>query len=84
MTAQSHIDALGASQIRMEKLNRQLLKLARTMNAEAKTHHALLEAAQKDYCATVQPGVVVPFSGGTNKPPSPPDPDEPLPPPFGG
>jgi hypothetical protein len=84
MTAQSHIDAIGASQIRTEKLTRKLLKLAQQMKAEADTHHALLHKAETDFLATQPAGNVVAFSGGMDKPPPPPDPDAPVGPPFGG
>ena len=84
MTAQSHIDAIGASLIRLERLNKQLRRLAREMSAELATHHALLDKAQQAYGAVNPHGNIVAFSGGINKPPPAPDPDEPLPPPGGG
>jgi hypothetical protein len=81
MTAQTHIDAIGASVVRLERLNRQLRRLTREMSAELATHHALLDKAQSAYCATQLTGVVVPFTGGLDKPPPS---DEPVGPPFGG
>jgi hypothetical protein len=84
MTAQTHIDAIGASVVRLERLNRQLRRLTREMSAELATHHALLDKAQSAYCATQLTGTVVAFSGGTNKPPESSDPDAPVGPPFGG
>lgn len=69
MTAQNHINAIGASLLDIEKRAAEIKRLSLELNQAIRKHHALLEKAQSDYCSG-QPGggKVVPFSGGTNKP----------------
>ena len=73
MTAQTHINAIGASLLDIEKRASEIKRLSVELNKAIRRHHDLLEKAQADYCSG-QPGggQVVPFSGGTNKP----DPDQ--------
>lgn len=73
MTAQTHIDAIGASLMDIESKTKALRKSARELDAAVLKHHELLEAAQAAYAAEPYQGggVIVPFSGGTNKPENP-------------
>lgn len=81
MTAQDHIDAIGAAQVRLEATLAEMLEearkakahaddaalLAKRANRETRELHALQDAAQRAYIAEHGPNVV-PFSGGSNKP----------------
>lgn len=79
MTAQKHIDAIGASLLEIEERSKDVRKAARKLDAAVLRHHELLDEAQKAYAAEPYQGggVIVPFSGGTNKPPVD-DPNEPV------
>jgi len=84
MSAQDHIDAIGAAQVRLEATLAEMLEearkakahaddaalLAKRANREARELHALQDAAQRAYIAEHGPNVV-PFSGGSNKPEQP-------------
>lgn len=75
MTAQEHIDKIGAL---TQEVEAQALKVKREVSDLRKLLHDLHEAqndAQNAYNA--EHGNVVLFSGGTGKPP-PKDPDEPV------
>lgn len=79
MTAQKHIDEIGASLLEIEERSKEVRKAARKLDAAVLKHHDLLDKAQKAYAAEPYQGggVIVPFSGGTDKPPVD-DPDEPV------
>lgn len=79
MTAQKHIDRIGASLLEIEERSKAVRKAARKLEAAVLKHHGLLDEAQKAYAAEPYQGggVIVPFSGGTNKPPVD-NPDEPV------
>lgn len=79
MTAQKHIDAIGKSLLEIETRSKDVRKAARKLDAAVLKHHELLDEAQKAYAAEPYQdgGVIVPFSGGTNKD-LPDDPDEPV------
>lgn len=77
MTAQTHINAIGASLLDIEKRASEIKRLSLELNQAIRKHHALLEKAQSAYCGQPGGGQVVPFSGGTNKPPVD-DPDGPV------
>lgn len=79
MTPQKHIDAIGKSLLEIEERSKAVRKAARKLDAAVLKHHELLDEAQKAYAAEPYQGggVIVPFSGGTNKPPVD-DPDEPV------
>ena len=77
MTAQEHIDAIGRALMKSEeavKATRKALKLVEEHHAIL---HARLDKAQRAYAETRDGDNVVPFSGGTDKPPVD-DPDEPV------
>lgn len=78
MTAQEHIDKIGAALIENEKAIAVMEKVLRTLKRGHRQLHADLNAAQKAYKAEHDPDNVVQlFSGGTDKPPVD-DPDEPV------
>lgn len=79
MTAQKHIDAIGKSLLEIEERSKDVRKAARKLDAAVLKHHELLDEAQKAYAAEPYQGggVIVPFSGGTNKT-VPDNPDEPV------
>lgn len=79
MTAQKHIDAIGASLLALEEHSKAVRKAVRKLDAAVLKHHELLDEAQKAYASEPYQGggVIVPFSGGTNKPPKD-DPNEPV------
>lgn len=79
MTAQKHIDAIGASLLELEELSKDVRKAARKLDAAVLKHHELLEEAQKAYAAEPYQGggMIVPFSGGVDKV-KPDNPDEPV------
>lgn len=69
MTAQEHIDKIGESVLEIERLANKTSRAALATAEAIKRHHVLLDEAQKAYRA--DHGNVVPFSGGTDKPPLP-------------
>jgi len=88
MTAQSHIDALGKAQAKLERLidtaHRLAVETAKAAEAaerQAKVLHALKDKAQKAFKERYPEENVVLFSGGTDKPPvdAPEEPLDPIP-----
>jgi hypothetical protein len=80
MTAQQHIDAIGAAITELEDAAKEArLASKRTVQATKALHDAL-GAAEAAYIASVanDGGNVVAFSGGNDKPPVD-DPDKPVP-----
>ena len=78
MTAQDHIDKIGALTHEVEA---QAFVVKREVNKLRRKIHELHEAqnaAQKAYDSEHGDGNIALFSGGVNKPPPPPDPDEPV------
>lgn len=70
MTAQKHINAIGKSIVDLEAKAKDLRKAAREIDAAILALHGLLDAAQSDHIeAYGSDDVIVPFTGGTNKPP---------------
>lgn len=71
MAAQKHIDAIGASLLEIEERSKDVRKAARKLDAAVLKHHELLDAAQKAYTEESYRlgGAIVPFTGGTDKPP---------------
>ena len=74
MTAQSHIDAIGAAQIDLEEkakaakeAARAALQAVREVTKAASRLHGLQDAAQIAYSKSTSDNVVL-FSGGTDKP----------------
>lgn len=81
MTAQDHINAIGAAQVRLEATLAEMLEevrkakahaddaalLAKRATRETRELHELQDAAQRAYIAEHGPNIV-PFSGGSNKP----------------
>lgn len=80
MTAQTHIDAIGASLLDLEAKSKALRKATRELESALLKHHQLLDGAQKAYAAEPYQGgaLIIPFSGGTNKPEPGDEPKEPL------
>ena len=74
MTAQSHIDKIAKALLEVEKNAEATRMAAKATERAVRRLHGLLDDAQQDYKG--QHGNVVPFSGGTDKPP--PGGDEPL------
>ena len=74
MTAQSHIDKIAKALLDVEKNAEATRMAAKATQRAIHRLHGLLDEAQHDYQG--QHGNVVPFSGGTDKPP--PDTDGPL------
>lgn len=82
MSAQDHIDAIGAAQVRLEETIAEMLEearkaeahakdaalLAKRANRETRELHALQDAAQRAYSEAHPEDNVVLFSGGSNKP----------------
>lgn len=83
MTAQKHIDAIGASLLDLEAKSKAVRQAAKALEIAIVRHHHLLDKAQKAYAAEPYQGgaIIVPFSGGTNKPEEPAPGDEPTEPP---
>lgn len=68
MTPQHHIEAIGASLLKIEQMAQQIKRLSLGLNAAMREHHNLLDRAQRAYCQQPSSASIVPFSGGTNKP----------------
>lgn len=70
MSAQHHIDAIGASLLDIEAKSKAVRLAAKALDLAVIRHHHLLDKAQKAYAAEPYQGggLIVPFSGGTNKP----------------
>jgi len=78
MTAQGHIENIGAAITALEKATKEVRKASKDVVLKTQALHEALEAAQTDYLTVhANDGSVVAFSGGTNKPPVN-DPDEPV------
>jgi hypothetical protein len=77
MTAQEHIEAIGRAMVKSEEALKAIRKALRLAEEHHALLHARLERVQADYIATHGGENVVPFSGGTNKPPVD-DPDGPV------
>lgn len=81
MTAQKHIDAIGRAQVCCEEASRDVRVAARKLDKALADLHKAQDAAQAAYMKENPRDNVVAFSGGVNKVPTPPNPDEPIPPP---
>jgi len=79
MTAQSHIDKIAQATWKVEKLSRETRRSAIQTQEAIKELHKLLDAAQNAYQA--EHGGIQVMSGGVEKEPTPPNPDDPIPPP---
>lgn len=77
MTAQDHIDAIGRAMVKSEEALKATRKALRLVEEHHALLHARLQKAEADYIASRDGANVVPFSGGTNKPPVD-DPDGPV------
>lgn len=84
MTAQEHIDAVGAAQVKLEGLVSEMLavalkseSVAKRVEKQARRIHFLQDRAQRAFKEAHPEDNVVLFSGGTDKPPVD-DPDEPV------
>jgi exoribonuclease R len=76
MTAQEHIDAIGAAITAVEDAAKDAKQASRKVVQATRALHDALGAAEAAYIASVaNDGNVVAFSGGSNKPTEP-DPDE--------
>jgi len=76
MTAQDHIDAIGAAITELEDAAKEAKQAARRTVLATKALHDALGKAEAAYIASVaNGGNVVAFSGGSNKPTEP-EPDE--------
>jgi exoribonuclease R len=76
MTAQEHIDAIGAAITDLENAAKEAKQASRKVVQATRALHDALGAAEAAYIASVaNDGNVVAFSGGSNKPTEP-DPDE--------
>ncbi len=79
MTAQDHIDAIGAAITELEDAAKEAKQASRKVVQATRALHDVLGAAEAAYMASVanDGGNVVAFSGGGPKPPVD-DPDEPV------
>jgi hypothetical protein len=77
MTAQEHIEAIGRAMVKSEEALKATRKALRLVEEHHAILHARLEKAQAAFVASRDGENVVPFSGGTNKPPVD-DPDGPV------
>ena len=79
MTAQIHIDAIGAAITELEDAAKDARQASKRVVQATKALHDALGAAEAAYIASVanDGGNIVAFSGGTNKPPVN-DPDGPV------
>jgi hypothetical protein len=79
MTAQVHIDAIGAAITELEDAAKDARQASKRVVQATKALHDALGAAEAAYIASVanDGGNVVAFSGGTNKPPVN-DPNDPV------
>ena len=76
MTAQEHIDAIGAAITAVEDAAKDAKQASRKVVQATRALHDALGAAEAAYIASVaNDGNVVAFSGGSTKPTEP-DPDE--------
>ena len=77
MTAQDHIDAVGAAITELEDAAKEAKKASRVVVQKTRALHDALGAAEAAYIASAANSNVVAFSGGNEKPPVD-DPDEPV------
>ena len=84
MTAQEHIDAIGAAQVKLEALVNEMLAIAvkaetvaKRTEKQARRVHFLQDRAQRAFKEVYPEDNVVLFSGGNSKPPVD-DPDGPI------
>ncbi len=79
MTAQVHIDAIGAAITELEDAAKDARQASKRVVQATKALHDALGAAEAAYIASVanDGGNIVAFSGGTNKPPVN-DPNDPV------
>ena len=84
MTAQEHIDAIGAAQVKLEALVNEMLAIAvkaetvaKRTEKQARRVHFLQDRAQRAFKEAYPEDNVVLFSGGNDKPPVD-DPDGPI------
>lgn len=84
MTAQEHIDAIGAAQVKLEALVNEMLAIAlkaetvaKRTEKQARRVHFLQDRAQRAFKEAYPEDNVVLFSGGSDKPPVD-DPDGPI------
>lgn len=79
MTAQVHIDAIGAAITELEDAAKEARQASKRVMQATKALHDALGAAEAAYIASVanDGGNIVAFSGGTNKPPVN-DPNDPV------
>jgi len=85
MTAQEHIDAIGAAIVKLEAITEDLLaasreveRLAIKAERQSRRVHFLQDRAQRAFKEAYPEDNIVLFSGGNDKPPVD-DPDEPVP-----
>ncbi len=77
MTAQDHIDAIGAAITELEDAAKEAKQASRKVVQATRALHDALGAAEAAYIASAANSNVVAFSGGNPKPPVV-DPDEPV------
>lgn len=77
MTAQDHIDAIGAAITELEDAAKEAKQASRKVVQATRALHDALGAAEAAYIASAANSNVVAFSGGNEKPPVD-DPDEPV------
>lgn len=79
MTAQTHIDAIGAAITELENAAKEARQASKRVVQATKALHDALGAAEAAYIASAanDGGNVIAFSGGTNKPPVT-DPNDPV------
>ena len=77
MTAQDHIDAIGAAITELEDAAKEAKRASRKVVQATRALHDALGAAEAAYIASAANSNVVAFSGGNDKPPVD-DPDEPV------
>lgn len=79
MTAQVHIDAIGAAITELENAAKEARQASKRVVQATNVLHDALGAAEAAYIASVSKdgGNVIAFSGGTNKPPVN-DPNDPV------
>lgn len=75
MTAQDHIDAIGAAITELEDAAKEAKQASRKVVQATRALHDALGAAEAAYIASAANSNVVAFSGGSNKPTEP-EPDE--------
>ena len=77
MTAQDHIDAIGAAITELEDAAKEAKQASRKVVQATRALHDALGAAEAAYIASAANSNAVAFSGGNPKPPID-DPDEPV------